>query len=410
MSIRQGTKVLAGSPNVHLNIFDWKWADHTLNDVQWLRADTFSWQAGSVYEAAYNELFNDIYKNTKWHDSNYVNVYTNTPTPEVGDTVYSDSDCTISVGTVTSYDSVNNQIEYNGTTWDYNGNGFLPNAPETVAGYTVYVFTGRSGRKIVGSNQETDVANIYNATGVAWYYILDIPNKRFKLPRTKFGFTGLRDTVGNYVAPGLPNITGSVDYTIGTNDTATGAFTKDADSNSAWWSGATNVARASKFHLDASRSSSIYGASTTVQPPATQMYLYFYVGDFTQNAIQNTAGITAETLNDKLDLDGGNATSGTKNAMIHWCMPDYSNAVSINTNYTATKDGWVIASIVSTWGSSTTGGVVYIDGLLVASNTRTEGNSGKGHRNTFVVPIAKGSVVTFTSVESIKFAPCIGEA
>ena len=42
------------------NLLDFKWADHLLNDIQWLRADTFSWQDGSVYEAVYNHLYTEF--------------------------------------------------------------------------------------------------------------------------------------------------------------------------------------------------------------------------------------------------------------------------------------------------------------------------------------------------------------
>ena len=62
MSIRQGNNIIAGSKQYHPDLFDFKWSDHILNDVQWLRADTFSWQSGSVYEAAYNHLSDDLHE------------------------------------------------------------------------------------------------------------------------------------------------------------------------------------------------------------------------------------------------------------------------------------------------------------------------------------------------------------
>ena len=132
MSIRKGNNIIASKPLVdavptqdstnavssggvydviqkitkggfyHPDLFDFKWADHICNDVQWLRADTFSWQSGSVYEAAFNDLFNDIYISTSWRATGYANVYTASPTPEAGDTVYSDSACTIAETTVDS--------------------------------------------------------------------------------------------------------------------------------------------------------------------------------------------------------------------------------------------------------------------------------------------------------------------
>lgn len=343
----------------HPDLFDFKWADHICNDVQWLRADTFSWQSGSVYEAAFNDLFNDIYISTSWRATGYANVYTASPTPEAGDTVYSDSACTTSVGTVTSYDSGNNQMSYNSVTWDYNSNSYVTPVSETVAGYSVDVYTGHSGKKIVSWQDESNVASIYSATGVAWYYIIDIANKRFKLPRTKFGFTGLRDTVGNYVAAGLPNITGSFDtapynFSGGIMVVADGAFQTGQSGASA-----RSVGWADQFYarwhttIDASRSSSIYGNSTTVQPNATQMYLYFYVGEFTQTALENTAGIRAEDLNNKVDVG---------HQVIEFQAPTAGNNYTWYRKY---ADGWVeqggvvsVAQFALGSGSTTTVGTI----------------------------------------------------
>ena len=35
-------------------------SDHLINEISWLRADTFSWQSGSVYVRAYQHLVDDI--------------------------------------------------------------------------------------------------------------------------------------------------------------------------------------------------------------------------------------------------------------------------------------------------------------------------------------------------------------
>ena len=56
MSIKQGGKTIAGATQYHPDLFDFKWADHILNDAQWLMANTFSWQYGSMYQAAYANL------------------------------------------------------------------------------------------------------------------------------------------------------------------------------------------------------------------------------------------------------------------------------------------------------------------------------------------------------------------
>ena len=326
-----GGHIIGSGGGYHPNLFDWKWADHELNDVQWLRADTFSWQSGAVYQAAFNDLFNDIYISTSWRATGYANVYTASPTPEVGDTVYSDSACTTSVGTVTSYDSGNNQMSYNSVTWDYNSNSYVTPASETVAGYT-----GHSGKKIVSWQDESNVASIYSATGVAWYYIIDIANKRFKLPRTQFGVTGLRDTVGKYVEAGLPNISGEAQVERQRdNDYVTGAFTVTG-TTVVHTDRASAGGSAASLGFDASLSNSIYGNASTVQPPATQMYLYFYVGNFTQTALENTAGLNASLFNGKADTDFGNTS------MIDYVIEKQDpTALNGYTWYRKYKSGWV---------------------------------------------------------------------
>lgn len=232
MSIYKNGKLIAGlSISYHPDLFDWKWADHKLNDVQWLRADSFSWHNASMYQAAYQHLADDI----------------------LGKTLQS----------------------------------------ETVSGTTIQFYLSDDGHKICPASEESNVTAIYNATGVAWYYIIDTTNQRFKLPRTKFGVTGLRDTVGKYVEAGLPNITGNAGHawTGGTS----GAFYQETSyQTSAWGYNADRPL----IKFDASRSSSIYGNSDTVQPKATEMYLYFYVGSFTQTALENTAGVVTEDFNE----------------------------------------------------------------------------------------------------------------
>ena len=280
MSVRQGNNVIAGHINYHPDLFDHKWADHLLNDVSWLRADTFSWQDGSVYSAAYDHLADDI-------------------------------------------DGKSTQTE-------------------TVGGITITFYLADDGHKICPATQESNLISLYNATGVAWYYIIDTDNTRFKLPRTKFGFAGLRGNVGDYVEPGLPNITGTVKTGILWNAAAgaTGCFTQSGSGgNKAYSSGSDTIRTAD---LDASRSSAIYGASTTVQPPATEMYLYFYVGNFTQTALENTAGITAETLNDKVDVG---------HEVIEFQAPTAGNNYKWYRKY---ADGWVEQG-----GQSQSGSIVF---------------------------------------------------
>jgi hypothetical protein len=106
----------------------------------------------------------------------------------------------------------------------------------------------------------------------------------------------LRDSVGGYVEAGLPNITGNIKGAGAGSYSASGAFTSSTTSSKGWGDSSGN--NSFNFSFNASRSSSVYGKSATVQPPATQMYLYFYVGNFEQDAVEQTAGLNAEMFND----------------------------------------------------------------------------------------------------------------
>ena len=222
------------------------WSDHILNRPDLLRADTFSWQSGKLYEAVYNEL-------------------------------------------VAEYDN--------------------ENCVEETEGGITFKRTPKE-YKIADSSQETAILEKYNTDDIAYYYILDKDNTQFKLPRTKFGFEGLRDSVGNDIEAGLPNIEGSSlpRGNVGFEATGsnTGAFLLGNKQQPNIVGYEANLV-GYDLVFDASKSNPTYGNSDTVQEHATQMYLYFYVGNYTQSAIEQTAGLNAELFNnkaDKTEVDG----------------------------------------------------------------------------------------------------------
>ena len=311
--LQDGDLVFTPDNSLKGNLFDFKWTDHKLEDMSWLNADTFSWQSGDVYVAAYNHLEKDVesgglyYRwSTRSDAAAGYNRNIKTRTPTVGEKFYTATDeGWVDTGvTVAQIIDENTVVDSEGATLYWLGN--MTNLPadrkeETISGTTVTYFQAEDGHKICLPDQESNVQALYEATGVAWYYILDTANKQFKLPRTKFGFTGLRDEVGGYVEAGLPNITGKfcVPATYG-SATSSGVF----NTYNGGSTGSTNTAAKAgdlTVQFNASSSSSVYGNSNTVQPKATQMYLYFYVGNFERDAIEQTAGITSEQLNNKLD-------------------------------------------------------------------------------------------------------------
>lgn len=286
MSIYKNGKLIAGGRQC-MPLLSFMWADHILDNASWLHADTFSWQSGAVYQAAYAHLVLDI----------------------DGKTLQS----------------------------------------ETISGKTIQFYLADDGHKICPSDQESNVIAIYNTTGIAWYYIIDTANQRFKLPRTKFGFTGIRNGVGGFVEAGLPNITGTIGFGRAPSGNSsktnvmynTGAFyssdTYTSGGYSTMASDSNSPAGNKRALFDASYSSSVYGNASTVQPKATQMYLYFYVGNFTQTALENTAGVTTETLNGKADLDLANVLANI-DFVVERQEPTAANNYTWYKKY---RSGWV---------------------------------------------------------------------
>ncbi|WP_152605367.1 hypothetical protein [Anaerovibrio lipolyticus] len=81
------------------------------------------------------------------------------------------------------------------------------------------------------------------------------------------------NNVGDFIEAGLPNITGSLYFSSRYNFSASGAFNLSYSLQTGYWNNSDGI-----FYIystfDASRSSPIYGRSTTVQPPA---YIVMYI-------------------------------------------------------------------------------------------------------------------------------------
>ena len=92
----------------------------------------------------------------------------------------------------------------------------------------------------------------------------------FNVPDYRGKFLQMVDTthdVGTEMEAGLPNITGTMKSDI-SEGSATGCLQIDTPWSAGMWQGAVSMARMRDWSFDASLSNSIYGKSSTVQPPA----------------------------------------------------------------------------------------------------------------------------------------------
>lgn len=263
------------------------WSEYKLDRMDMLRADTFSWQNGVTYSAVYNLLFGE---------------YNNAASTE--------------------------QTE-NGITFKVTPRGF----------------------RIADATQEQAILNLYNTTGVAGYFIIDTANTRFKLPRMKY----LASVKGAAQAPVMPydseqatlkasDYASKLAYFAHTNGQANGTIL------------CNNKQGTLAIPLNQTQNPSALGASfggnygtwggtftpmmyadlsNTVTPQTLDnMYLYFYVGEYTQTVIEQTAGLNAELFNVKMDRDLSNRTSN-----IHFVIETSDKSI-LPSWYRIYDDGW----------------------------------------------------------------------
>ena len=115
------------------------------------------------------------------------------------------------------------------------------------------------------SYSTTDYPELFAVIG----YTFGGSEDNFNVPNYKGKFLQMisdSQTLGQEIEAGLPNIKGNTGYNWGGTWGPSGVFANASGSDGVY--GGTNGIT-SRVDFDASRSSSIYGNSTTVQPPAS---------------------------------------------------------------------------------------------------------------------------------------------
>ena len=185
---------------------------------------------------------------------------------------------------------------------------------------------------------ETTWQNTVNSKGVCGKFVYNLTNNTVRLPKITGFVEGTVDSnaLGDLVEAGLPNITGNIwaGDTYGSSIfTSSSGFIQNG-SNSGWRTNTvqSTVSGASDtVTFDASRSSSIYGNSNTVQPQAIKVFYYIVVANSTKTNIEVDIDEIVTDLNSKANnadvvhLAGTEIISGNKSF----------SGVGIFTNYNA---------------------------------------------------------------------------
>lgn len=413
-----------GIDNSNIRLLDYMFRDKQVNNMSWVISDG-SWLSGSTYTSAYNHLVDAIgYRAVDLLNSK--NIYVTATNAgfsgyairrssldkTVEGTAYyawntssSDSyDKTIyltlnvdSMSVADALQAMQGQRIYKTT----DGTAFTATVNKitssTVDTYTINgsdvdleVMVGSNGEKIVlqTNDEDSTLNDIYNSTGIAWYYLLDKGNTRFKLPRTtvRTVVDTYNDGVnwyrvysdgwceqGGYNA-GNATVTflkpfSSTNYNIQLTDKA--YYTNGSEK--------TNITSFTKTQLvlTAQYPQGCYwkcsGYISNVQKNSQYKYLYFYVGGFNDAAVEQTAGINASTINSKADIDLGNLSfDGWEKVGV----PDFSSGVSLTlstTNQTIGYSGYIYCGNTDN-GITNTTRHLYIDDVGISVVGSSAGN------------------------------------
>lgn len=387
MSIIQGTKVIASKATNGFSLFDYKHADHLLNNVSWLRADTFSWQSGNVYRYAYQHLLDEANKIAyyipsikeadtgttyyTWKASNGKYYATLKETPISGDTIYGyDKFGNVTMAVSETLSSISSEkLTLNNGAILYRARDALQ--IDVIDGIEIPCFIAEDKHKICLPDQENNIIKLFNTTGAADYYIVDKTNSQFKLPRKNKrkliraieGSPWYRLYSDGWVEQGGTTASGqTTPVTVPLPITmANGKYqiqlTPQITDNTIYDYTSSRIAtiRNSNNYVNSTTSfmysvTGTTGASTVSVCWEVQGYAhdseyldvgmnfeYYYVGNFETTSLEQTAGLNKELLNGKLDSDLANLPSGY-DFVVDWQAPTAANNYTWYRKY---KSGWV---------------------------------------------------------------------
>lgn len=441
---------LYGTPDtsVRLPVLTPMWFDHITNDVSWLRADTFSWQSGDMYKAAYEHLADD-YENAEdttqlyyldlrstdkvYEDGSAVTISGYTKSIAVGEKVFGRDEgiATItSIGDIDIIDDTMSNVYDLVLTFDtgvvvtfqgiYDSKTVTSSVDEIDDLFIFYRLT-KDGHKICLPDQESKISALYEATGAADYYLLDTANKQFKLPRKhkRTLIQAVNNTDGTWynlysdgwVEQGgklsgrettfpiefsiVPTLVFGVYSGASTNTpqnvyseiTTTGFTGWRTRVNAGWDSGAED--------WNGYWQASGYAAESAYASAGMRLE-YYYVGNFEQDAVEQTAGINAEMFNSKADIDLGNIPANY-DYVVESQLPAADNGYTWYRKY---KSGWVEQGGVSSVGPSTSDTItlpieMFDTNYTLMSGLKRTTNSGSGHSS------VGGTAVSTTQIKLI---------
>lgn len=218
-----------------------------------------------------------------------------------------------------------------------------------------YVTSNDGVRKITSFVYESELSSI----GICGGFVVDSENGSIRLPNVSNGFIegSNGNNTGNVLGAGLPNITGSAANIMTSYNTAidghgTGSLSMTAiDASGPAQTASKQVCR---LNIDASKSSSIYGNSNTVQPKSVCYSVCIQVFNTTTSLSSQESAQIASEMQGKAGINLENLTANGKSVIVDIAHElDYSSKTSITANivYQTTTGGMLSGSAYITTGT-----------------------------------------------------------
>lgn len=273
------------------------------------------------------------------------------------------------------------------------------------------------------ANWQTSVATY----GVCGKFVYDSTNNTVRLPKITGIIEGTVDAtaLGDLVQAGLPNITG----TFGANFTQGNFFNRGSGAFGGYREEGINTtvpqdstypySTNNMWDFYASRSSSIYGNSTTVQPQTIKAFIYIVIATFAKTDIQVDIDEIATDLNGKANTDLNNITTTGKSASANWGVPSATVDVTYTSANHPTMNGTTFTNttrypcyLCIEAQSSGANCIVYAKNISAGVTNTTMGNSGwvidtsvpvaNGQQCQFYVYVPSGTVTWTASLHRMR--------
>lgn len=205
----------------------------------------------------------------------------------------------------------------------------------------------------------------------------------------------------------MPNLKGSLGVQEAGHGVVDGVFYKGGTAQGV----SASYSNRDILKMDAHRYSSTYQDDAPVQQRATQMYLYFYLGDTGEIVDHQIASIALELFNEKAGINLDNITTAAKGVISNLSSPKLigSSLINMGNNSICPTDGVIRVSINCDYGREV---VVRVNGQAIAGNHWTRVTNYSGVAYWSVCPVSKGDVITFAGetgyVELCSFYPTKG--